>query len=279
MENLGYILEILQLVSGVILTLLITFFIATYIKRLLEKRENVPLRVLNIDEKQYSLFKSIVIGIIYFVGFILTISLIPSLKNLTFSLVASSGIIAIIIGFASQQAAANIMSGVLMGVFKPFARGDIIRIEKEVEGEVKKITLWHTIVRTPENRHILIPNSLLTNKIVENATWGDRRINTLLTLEVTPTAPLDTVFMIIKEVVERHPECLDQRSFQEKKDNGPLIRIAVTRLSAGVQIKAWAWARDERAASLLRADSYRQIKNRFDQAGIQITSGYETEKN
>lgn len=122
---------------------------------------------------RYSFFKYLVVGLIYFVGIFAAISMIPVLKNAAYSVLASSGIIAIIGGFASKEALSQVVSGFLIEIFKPFVIGDYIKVVGQVEGKVKEITLRHTILEDSEGQRTFIPNTTISSSIIINTSKKD----------------------------------------------------------------------------------------------------------
>ena len=111
--------------------------------------------------------KNIFIVLISLVSTILILSTIPALKNVAFSLLASSGIIVTAIGFIAQHILSNIISGFFLQTARPFSIGDTIKIDG-AQGKVEEILLYYTILRTIENSRIIIPHSLLQTTMIEN---------------------------------------------------------------------------------------------------------------
>ena len=111
--------------------------------------------------------RNILIILISLIGTILILSTIPALKNVAFSLLASSGIIVTAIGFIAQHILSNIISGFFLQTARPFAIGDTIKIDG-AEGKVEEILLYYTILRTAEDSRIIIPHSLLQTTMIEN---------------------------------------------------------------------------------------------------------------
>jgi len=109
--------------------------------------------------------------VIYIICLTAALRHVPGMGSLLQSLLAGSGILAIVIGLASQQALGNIISGILLLVFRPFQVGDTIRYPAEnATGVVEQIGVRHTTVRTGEGKRLLIPNSLMNSNVVENIT-------------------------------------------------------------------------------------------------------------
>jgi len=93
---------------------------------------------------------------------------LPGMEAVMTSLLAGSGIAAVVVGLASQQALGNIVSGMVILLFRPFKVGDRVRYHGlDLSGVIKEIGLRHTEIRTAENSQILIPNSLMNSNVVE----------------------------------------------------------------------------------------------------------------
>ena len=98
------------------------------------------------------------------------------MKSLGTALFAGAGILAVIVGFASQKAFANIISGIFILISKPFKMSDIIEFTDGKKGVVEEITLRHTIIKDYENRRIIIPNSIISEETIINSNIQDEKI-------------------------------------------------------------------------------------------------------
>jgi small-conductance mechanosensitive channel len=93
---------------------------------------------------------------------------VPGMDAVMTSLLAGSGIAAVVVGLASQQALGNIVSGAVILLFRPFKVGDRVRYHGlDLSGVIAEVDLRHTEIRTAEESHILIPNSLMNSNVVE----------------------------------------------------------------------------------------------------------------
>jgi len=217
-------------------------------------------------------------GIIYFFGFLLFIYLIPPLRNLSLSLFASSGVVAIVLGFAAQNAFANIISGLFITIFKPFRIGDKIKfVDKAVSGMVEDITMRHTVVRTFENKRIIVPNSIISVDIIENAHITEEKICRFLEIGISYDADVNKAIRIIREEVQRHPDFFDNRTEEEIQQQ--VLPVKVKILGFGdfsVNLRAWVWAKDNATGFDMVCDLNKIIKERFDREGIEIPFPYRT---
>ena len=94
------------------------------------------------------------------------------LERLATGVLASTALLAAIIGFAAQNTIANAVAGVQLAVSQPIKIGDRIQYE-EVSGRVIDITLSYTYVNPGDDSSIVIPNQLLVEGVVHNLSTGE----------------------------------------------------------------------------------------------------------
>lgn len=218
---------------------------------------------------------SVTVGALAAMGIFMQVTPLQSVAR---SLLASSGVIAVILGFAAQEAMGNLVGGFFISIFKPFALGDRITLrEKNIVGFVEDISLRHTVIRTFENTRVIVPNSVMNNAIVENAQYQEQKVCQFLDVGVSYDTDVDQAMGIINDLVQRHPSFLDNRSPQEVADGAPAV---VTRLidfgESALKLRTPVWAKDAGTAYAMLCDLRLQIKKTFDQQGIEIPFPYRT---
>lgn len=102
----------------------------------------------------------------------LALAQFTELKRLATGILASTAVLAAIIGFAAQHTIGNMVAGVQIAVSQPIKIGDRISFE-EVEGRVTDITLSYTYVNPGDGTTIVIPNQMLVDGIVHNLSTED----------------------------------------------------------------------------------------------------------
>jgi small-conductance mechanosensitive channel len=112
---------------------------------------------------------------ILLIGVMVAASQFTGLSKLAASVLASGALAAAIIGFAARQTFANMVAGIMLAITQPLRVGDWITFEGEY-GEVEDVRLNHTILRTPGDVRVLIPNERLAAGILRNDTLGSERI-------------------------------------------------------------------------------------------------------
>ena len=119
------------------------------------------------------------------------------------SFITVLGSVAVAVGLSLQGSLSNIAGGLIILLFKPFEIGDFITVGDE-SGTVREIGIFYTRLTTIDNRKIIIPNSLVTNDKLVNATDQDKR-----RVDITVTAGYDSDIEQIKDILisiaENHP--------------------------------------------------------------------------
>ena len=154
---------IMQYGSRVLLAL-VTLCIGWWLINRLTNRVGALLALRNADQALQGFVRSLA-------NIILKILLIVSVASMigieTTSFVAAIGAAGLAIGLALQGSLSNFAGGVLILLFRPFRIGDWIEAQN-VSGTVDNIQIFHTILRTGDNRTVIVPNGILSNGIITN---------------------------------------------------------------------------------------------------------------
>ena len=116
--------------------------------------------------------RRLAILIVFLVLVAIALSQFTELQRLATGILASTAVLAAIIGFAAQHTIANMVAGVQLAISQPIRIGDRISFEK-VEGRVLDITLSYTYVDPGDGTAVVIPNQLLVEGIVHNLSTAD----------------------------------------------------------------------------------------------------------
>jgi small conductance mechanosensitive channel len=223
------------------------------------------------DPTTYKFLGHVLTGLIYIVGFIIAGRELQVLRSVASSLLAGAGIAAVAIGFASQHALSNIISGFFIILFKPYRLGDRLNIRNQYFGTVEDITLRHTVLRDLENRRIVIPNSLMSNEIILNLDYHDSKICRYIEIGVAYETDLAKAKAVMADEIAKHPKYLDTRTNAQKEANEPLVLIRVQALGDyAVMLRGYAWVKDFNDGQAIYADLLENIKKRFEMEQIMI---------
>jgi small conductance mechanosensitive channel len=189
---------------------------------------------------------------------LLLISVAQMVGIATTSFIAVLGAAGLAVGLALQGSLANFAGGVLVLMFKPFKVGDYIEAQG-VGGTVNEIQILHTVLSTPDNKHIIIPNGAISNGIITNySTEPTRRVDFVFGIGYGDD--IGKARDVIAEIIET-----DQRTFDD-----PQPQIVVSNLgesSVDITVRVWANAADYWG---LKFDLTERVKLAFDAQGISI---------
>lgn len=208
---------------------------------------------------------------IYFAGCVIVISSIPGAGDSLNALLASGGILAVIVGFAAQDALSNVAGGVMILIFKPFVIGDFVRyVDAGVSGTIEEISLRHTAIRTPENKRLIIPNGKINQGVIENANYTDTRVCEFFNVGITYESDLERAIAILRAEVMKQPLHLDVRDPVTQAED-PEVQVEVVELAdSAVVLRAWLWSKDISSAFKLKFLLNKAVKLRFDAEGIEF---------
>lgn len=258
--------------EGLLITGLILFSIVVLIKALI-KRLMMRLRDKNVLDQTGSRFASRILKVIMytFVIVIVGAQIIP-LKNLSVSLLAGSGIVVLIIGFAAQEAFSNIIAGFFISFFRPYSVGDLVHLPSEnISGSIEDINLRHTIIRTYTNQAVVIPNNTMNKITIENRILGDKRSRNYFEMPIAYDSDIDLARQIMTEAIMKHPNLLDVRTPAQIANQEPLFKVILVRLDDyAMVLRAVLWSADFSSGWVMLNDLREQIKKEFDAAQIII---------
>ena len=189
---------------------------------------------------------------------LLLISVASMIGIETTSFIAILGAAGLAIGLALQGSLGNFAGGVLVLLFKPFKVGDFIDAQG-VAGTVSEIQIFNTIIKTPDNKVIIVPNGAVSNGVITN-------------FSKEATRRVDFVFGIgygddikkAKEVIARLVDA-DERAM---KDPAPTIVVSeLADSSVNITCRVWVNASDYWGVFF---DLTENVKLTFDAEGISI---------
>ncbi len=277
-ELINFGVEPLVLAVKIILTLIVTAILATIAGKVLSRSFKKMSKNVKIDETQFIVVQRVIVLIICLFGIVMAASMIPGFSTLGVSLLASAGVLAVVLGFAAQQAFSNIISGIFIAIFKPFKVGDKITIQEDY-GTIEDITLRHTVIRTWQEKRIIIPNSKISEESIINYSIKDPKILGTLEIGISYDSDIDKARKIMMRETFKHPSLLKEvkgadNAFLGKEE---LVKVRLVELTDFAQtMRLYYWAPDKTTAIKMKFDLTEAIKKRFDKEGIEVPFPYRT---
>ncbi len=189
---------------------------------------------------------------------VVIIAAIGALGIQTTSFIAIFGAAGLAVGLALQGSLSNFAAGVLIVLFRPYKVGDYIE-GAGISGTVEQVQILTTLLKTPDNKAVIVPNSQIMDSVITNYSANDtRRVD--MVVGVSYNDDLDKVRKIIQELV-----ATDERILAE-----PECVIAVLELadsSVNFVVRPWVKTSDYWG---VKFDLTEAIKKRFDKDGISI---------
>lgn len=217
------------------------------VKRTMEKKQVDPALIsFGTSIIYYMLMIAVILAAVQQIGFQTT------------SLVAILGAAGLAVGLALQGSLSNFAAGVLIIMFRPFRIGDVIDAGGHV-GSVKEIGVLVTIMASPDNKKIIVPNSAIMSGAITNITAHDtRRVD--MSVGVSYSDDLDKVQNIILDVLNADERIL--------KDPAPQVVVSeLADSSVNFHVRPWSKKEDYWGVFF---DFQKTIKQRLDREGVSI---------
>ena len=187
---------------------------------------------------------------------------VPALSSLGAASLTSISLITVIVGLAAQNTLGNLVAGISLLLYRPFKLGDRLQVSAPTgleTGTVESLTLGYTLLRTDDNRRVVVPNSLMASQTAINLTTNDPRVVCSVVVSISYDADVDRARAILLELGAHHPKATEVCGC-------PLTQLGLT----GVMLSLDLWCADALTAIGLRCDLLEQAKKRFAKEGIDL---------
>jgi small-conductance mechanosensitive channel len=182
---------------------------------------------------------------IVFVGVLSALLVIPQVQAIAGGVLASSAVLALVIGIASQRTLGNFIAGILIAVTQPLRLGDEVEVQG-TKGVVEEIGLTYTWIRTRSNDRFVVPNEKLASDTIVNSTIRSAETLAEVKVAVPLTADLRAVVDALRD--EAH-------------------EVYVTELGDDATITIRATIADERLADRVASELRIDVHERLRAAG------------
>src|SRR6056297_1597805 len=174
------------------------------------------------------------------------------------ALIAVLGAAGLAVGLALQNSLGNFASGVMLVLFRPFTKGDFVEAGG-TSGTVSEVGIFNTVLNTPDNRRVIVPNGQITNDIITNYSAHDtRRIDLIIGVDYGDD--LKTARATIEKVIKAHDKVLE--------DPAPIVWVMeLADSSVNFAVRPWVASADYWQ---VRNELLEQLKTELEAAGCSI---------
>ena len=238
-----------------VLTAAAIFFIGRWIAHALVNASRKAMARMKIEPTLEKFLSNILHAALLIVVVITTIG---AMGVQTTSLLAVLGAAGLAIGLALQGSLSNFASGVLIVAFRPYKVGDFIE-GGGVSGSVEEVQIFTTVLKTPDNKQIIVPNSQIMNGTITNFSAHDiRRVD--LVVGCGYDDDIDKVYSVLKGIVDNHPLIL--------QDPAPGVDLnTLADSSVNFNVRPWCNSSDYWTVYNQVTE---QVKRQFDEKGLNI---------
>ena len=173
---------------------------------------------------------------VYVFAFAAYAHFIPALSGLGAASLTSIGMISLIVGFAAQNTLGNLIAGISLLLYRPFKLGDRLQINAPTgleTGTVEGLTLGYTLLKTDDNRRVVVPNSVMASQTNINLTANDPRVICSVLIGISYDSDIDKARAILLDLAGKHPKA-------KQVCGCPLTQLG----SSGVVLSLDVWCAD-----------------------------------
>jgi len=199
---------------------------------------------------------------VYVFALVAYIHFVPALSSLGTPSLTSISVITVIVGLAAQNTLGNLVAGISLLLYRPFKLGDRLQVMAPTgveTGVVESLTLGYTLLKTDENRRVVVPNSLMASQTTINLTGDGARVVCSVPISISYGAEIDQARGILVALASKHPKV-------QAVYGCPLTQLG----SSGMVLTLEVWCADAVTAITLRCDLLEQAAKRFATEGIGI---------
>src|SRR6201993_3815955 len=154
---------------------------------------------------RYRVLRRSISAAILVVGFFSALLVIPEVRALAGGLLASSAVLALVVGFASQRTLANFVAGILIAITQPVRLGDRVSYAG-VDGVVEDIGVTYTFIRAADGSRLVVPNDKLASDTIVNSSIRNRETFAEITVQLPLTCDLRAAVDALREEVSSEHE-------------------------------------------------------------------------
>ncbi|EBA09695.1 mechanosensitive ion channel family protein [Sagittula stellata] len=220
-----------------------------------------------LDRMSIAFLSKVASAFVWIMILMLYAHMIPALDKLATALLASVSVASVVFGLAAQSTLSNFVAGFSLIFYRPFRLGDKLQINAPTgveTGIVEDVSLGYTMLKTYDNRRVIISNSSISSATMVNLSAREQRTMAVIPISIGYDSDIDAARALILEIASGLPQVEE------------VVGCPVTNLGASsVDFSLRVWCADSGVAAGVKNDVFEAVKKRFDAAGIEIPYAYQ----
>ncbi|GAA4217581.1 small-conductance mechanosensitive channel [Sagittula marina] len=220
-----------------------------------------------LDRMSIAFLSKVASAFVWIMILMLYAHMIPALDKVATALLASVSVASVVFGLAAQSTLSNFVAGFSLIFYRPFRLGDKLQINAPTgveTGIVEDVSLGYTMLKTYDNRRVIISNSSISSMTMINLSAREPRTMAVVPISVGYESDIDRARALILEVASGLPQVEE------------VVGCPVTNLGASsVDFSLRVWCADSGVAAGVKNEVLEAVKKRFDAAGIEIPYAYQ----
>lgn len=260
---------LINFLTGVFMTYLAVYVVNTVFKRysaaIESKQEGLKTTI--------TFIRRLVLSIVALVGVsAATFASFPSVGVAIASIFLAAGFASIVIGLAAQTSLSNLIAGMVISTSQPFKIGDAISYANEWAW-VEDIKLTFTVLRTWDNRRLVVPNQMFLSSTMINYDLRDSSKLCVVYVTITYESDMDKAIDILKDAARKHPDFLPS-------GNLPVVHVmdlgdangasSDANAAPGTSLRLLSRAKDQPTNFQMSKDLLYTVKKAFDENRIEL---------
>jgi small-conductance mechanosensitive channel len=200
---------------------------------------------------------------VYIFTFLIYSHIVPALHNLGTAWLTSMGVLSVVLGLAAQSTLGNLISGVSLVLYRPFKLGDRLQVPCPTgteTGTVESINLGYTVLRTADDRRLVIPNNTMASQASVNLSLTRKGSPCNLAITIAANVDVAPARKILTDLAKAHPKTISFEGCNVSAVSG-----------SGTTLTLSVWCANDDTVVPLKSDLLEGAKKQFDAAGIKIS--------
>jgi small-conductance mechanosensitive channel len=200
---------------------------------------------------------------IFIVALTVYAHIIPELQRVGTALLAGVSIASVVIGLAAQNTLGNLIAGLSLLLYRPIRLDDLVQVTTPAgpeTGIVEQLTLGYTLLRTADDRRIVVPNSTMASQVTVNLNTWNLQAMAIVPVGIAADEDVDAVRHVLLAIGAGHPQ-VDRVIDCPVRPHG----------ESGVVLSLRVWCADSQAAVQVRRELAERIREQLDTRGVPAT--------